>query len=191
MLKTAMRIRIGALLVFAGLLVVAQAPKSPNKFQQEYLLSFNDAETKVVSLAKAMPAEKYSWRPGKDVRSVGEVYVHIANGNRLLLGLLNGMPARDAFMKIVAANERREKTVTGKDEVIADLVASFQEVHTALDGATDTDLSKSINLFGQQTTQRADYLTILEHASEHMGQSIAYARMNGVVPPWSRGQSAP
>ena len=191
MLKTAMRIRIGALLVFAGLLVVAQAPKSPNKFQQEYLLSFNDAETKVVSLAKAMPAEKYSWRPGKDVRSVGEVYVHIANGNRLLLGLLNGMPAREAFMKIVAANERREKTVTGKDEVIADLVASFQEVHTALDGATDTDLSKSINLFGQQTTQRADYLTILEHASEHMGQSIAYARMNGVVPPWSRGQSAP
>jgi len=183
-----MLIRFGALIAFAVLLVLAQAPKSAGKFQQEFLLSFNDAEAKVVSLAKAIPAEKYSWRPGKDVRSVGEVYVHIANGNRLLLGLLNGMPAREAFMKIVRDNEEREKTITAKDKIVADLEDSFREVHAALDRATDTDLSKTIDFFGEQTTPRADYLSILEHVSEHLGQSIAYARMNGIVPPWSRGQ---
>lgn len=184
-----MLIRFGVLIVFAGLLVLAQAPKMPGKFQQEFLLSFNDAETKVVRLARAMPAEKYSWRPGKDVRSVGEVYVHIANGNRLLLGLLNGMPAREAFMKTVRDNEEREKTITAKDKIVADLEASFREVHAALETATEADLSKSINFFGEQTTPRADYLSILEHVSEHLGQSIAYARMNGIVPPWSRGES--
>lgn len=184
-----MLIRFGALIVFAGLLVFAQTSKSRSTFQQEFLLSFHDAETKVVSLAKAMPAEKYSWRPGKDVRSVGEVYVHIANGNRLLLGLLNGMPAREVFMKTVRNNEEREKTITAKDKIVADLEASFREVQASLETATDADLSKSIDFFGEQTTPRADYLSILEHVSEHLGQSIAYARMNGIVPPWSRGQS--
>ena len=184
-----MLIRVAAWIVFAGLLVLAQTPKTPGKFQQEFLLSFNDAESKVVSLAKAMPAEKYSWRPGKDVRSVGEVYIHIANGNRLLLGVLNGMPPRDAFLKIVQYNEKREKTIAAKDKVIVDLEVSFREVHASLEAATDADLSKAIDFFGEQTTQRADYLSILEHVSEHLGQSIAYARMNDIVPPWSREQS--
>jgi uncharacterized damage-inducible protein DinB len=183
-----MLIRCGALIVFAVLLVVAQSPKSPSTFQQEFLISFNDAETKVVTLAKAMPSEKYSWRPGTGVRSVGEVYVHIANGNRLLLSLMGGMPARDAFMKTVQDNEQREKTVTEKAKVVADLEASFKQVHSALEAASDADLSKPVDFFGEQTTPRAVYMSILEHVSEHLGQSIAYARINGIVPPWSRGE---
>src|SRR5947209_5885329 len=146
MLETSVRTRLITLPLFAALLglALAQAPKSTSGFQPEFLFSFNDAEAKVLSLAKAMPAEKYSWRPGPGVRSVGEVYVHIANGNRLLLNLMSGMPTRDEFMKIVQANEQREKTITDKAKVIADLEASFKEVHSALDGATDDGLAKSI-----------------------------------------------
>jgi uncharacterized damage-inducible protein DinB len=185
-----MPIRHFAFGVIAASLVLAQAPKSSDNFRRDFLLSFSDAETKVLTLAKAMPAGKYSWRPGPGVRSVGEVYVHIANGNRLLLTLMTGMPSRDEFMKIVQANEQREKTVTDKANVIADLEASFKEVHTALDGATDDGLAKSIKFFGEDTTPRGVYMSIGNHVSEHLGQSIAYARINGVVPPWSAGQGS-
>ena len=187
---TKMRLRIAILFIFAGLLALAlasaQAPSSPSSFQKEFLVSFQDAETKVMTLAKAVPADKFSWRPGAGVRSAGEVYVHIANGNRLLLTLMRGMPARDEFLKMVRDNELREKNITEKSKVISDLEASFKEVHSALDNATDEALSRPIKFFGEDTTPRAVYITINSHVSEHLGQSIAYARMNGIVPPWSR-----
>ena len=187
-----MRTRLVTLPLFAALLglALAQAPKSTGGFQPEFLFSFNDAEAKVLSLAKAMPPEKYSWRPGPGVRSAGEVYIHIANGNRLLLGMMNGMPPRDEFMKVVAGNEQREKTITEKGKVVADLEASFKEVHHALEAASDAQLSKSITVFGSETTPRGVYMVIANHVSEHMGQSVAYARMNGIVPPWSRPASS-
>jgi len=126
-LETGMRTRLVTLPLFAALLglALAQAPKSSSGFQPEFLFSFNDAESKVLSLAKAMPAEKYSWRPGQGVRSVSEVYIHIANGNRLLLGMTNGQPPREEFMKLVGSNEQREKTITEKAKVVADLEGSF------------------------------------------------------------------
>src|SRR5260370_12715081 len=113
-LETGMRTRLVTLPLFAALLCVAlaQAPKSTSGFQPEFLFSFNDAEAKVLSLAKAVPADKYSWRPGPGVRSVSEVYIHIANGNRLLLGLTNGQPPREEFMQLVGANEQRDEPIT-------------------------------------------------------------------------------
>ena len=186
MSNTAMTIKLSALLLAAASLGLAQAPQSAASFRHDYLINFSDVETKVVSLAKAMPEEKYSWRPGAGVRSVSEVYVHIANGNRLLLSVMNGMPPRDAFMKMVKTNEERERTITEKAKVVADLEASFKEVHAALDSATEESLSKAIKFFGQDATARAAYLSIMNHVSEHLGQSIAYARMNGIVPPWSK-----
>jgi uncharacterized damage-inducible protein DinB len=185
-----MLIRFAAFSLFSCLLgfVLAQNPKPANGFQRDFLLSFNDAETKTISLARAMPAEKYSWRPGKGVRSVGEVYVHIANGNRLLLAVSHGMLARDAFMKMVQDNEQREKTLSDKAKVLADLEASFKAVHGALERAGADSLSKPIKFFGEDATPAAAYMSILEHAHEHLGQSIAYARMNGIVPPWSRSE---
>jgi uncharacterized damage-inducible protein DinB len=190
-----MRTRLAILLIFAALLGLAlasaQAPNSPGSFQKDLLVSFQDAENKVMSLAKAEPAEKFSWRPGTGVRSVGEVYVHIANGNRLLLTLMRGMPARDEFMKMVRDNEQREKTIAEKSKVMADLESSFKEVHSALDNATEEALSRSIKFFGEDTTPRGVYITINAHVSEHLGQSIAYARMNGIVPPWSAPERRP
>jgi len=185
-----MRTTFAALLLLAGLpgaaVTSAQTAKPASGFKAEFLISFDDAENKVLALAKAMPAEKYSWRPGAGVRSAGEVYVHIANGNRLLLALTGGMPPQEEFMKMVRENEQREKGVTGKDKIAADVEASFKEVRKALDEATEESLGKSIKFFGEDTTPRAVYLSILEHVSEHLGQEIAYARINGVVPPWSR-----
>lgn len=185
-----MRTRFVALSLFAGLfgLTLAQDQKPANGFERDFLISFNDVEVKTMSLAKAMPEEKYSWRPGAGVRSVSEVYVHIANGNRLLLALMHGMPERDAFMKMVQDNEQREKSIAGKAKVLADLESSFKQVHSILEAAGADALSKPIKFFGEDASPAAAYMSILSHVSEHLGQSIAYARMNGIVPPWSREQ---
>ena len=85
--------------------------------------------------------------------------------------------------EVIARNLEFEKTVHGKDNVIALLDRTLDAVKASLASA---DMERPVEMFGQRTTARAVYLRILAHANEHMGQSIAYARMNGVVPPWSK-----
>lgn len=160
-------------------------------FKSEYTLEFGEASSQIAALAAAMPAEKYDWRPAPGVRSVGEVYVHIAETNVLLLGYLGitvdfpgpKFSAKDSGSEIIQRNLEFEKTVHGKDTIVALLTRTLDAVKKSVATA---DPTKSVAMFGQTTTARAVYLRILAHANEHMGQSIAYARMNGVVPPWSK-----
>ena len=185
------RLSAAALLVLccavfpANRLQAADTKKPAGAFQRDFLLPFGEAEDKVLNLAKAMPAEKYSWRPAAGVRSVGEVYMHITGGNRLLL-MFAGNPSQDELVKMIRNNEEREKSVTEKSEVVAQLEASFKAVHEALAKATEADLSKPVKFFDSDTTLRGIFLFISNHACEHLGQSIAYARMNNIIPPWSR-----
>lgn len=76
-----------------------------------------------------------------------------------------------------------ERTVTKKADVIAEMKKSFAALRGVVLNASDLD--KPVKLFGNQTTRRGVLLTIVSHIHEHLGQSIAYARMNGIVPPWS------
>jgi uncharacterized damage-inducible protein DinB len=78
-----------------------------------------------------------------------------------------------------------EKTITEKAQVVAALKKSVAQARQAIQGAAAADLEKTVKLFGQQRSYRSVMILIIEHASEHLGQSIAYARMNGVAPPWS------
>jgi uncharacterized damage-inducible protein DinB len=186
-----MQIRFTAL-ALAGCALLslnAQQTEDPKKpaaaFRRDFLLPFGEAEVKVLDLAKAMPAEKYSWRPGPGVRSVGEVYMHIAGGNRLLV-MFAGKPSQEELVKMIRGNEDREKAITEKSKVIEQLEASFKAVHEALGKATEADLSKPVRFFDTDTTLRGIFMVISNHVSEHLGQSIAYARMNNIIPPWSR-----
>lgn len=158
------------------------------RFRDEIRFSLETSKSEILRLAEAIPAEKYDWRPGQGVRSVGEVYVHIANGNRLLMGFLRPTPAsREEFRKMVADNEQKEKSLKGKPQIIADLKQSFDEVEKALDATSAAEADRAVKAFGRDTTVRGIFILITRHASEHLGQSIAYARMNGIVPPWSAG----
>jgi hypothetical protein len=99
------------------------------------------------------------------------------------------MPAREAFMKIVQDNQQREKTFNDKAKVLADLEASFQKVHSALEAASDADLSKPIKFFGEHTTPRGVCMAVIIAICERAHGTIHwYARMNGDVPPWSRAK---
>jgi uncharacterized damage-inducible protein DinB len=133
----------------------------------------------LVALAEATPAEKFAWRPAAGVRSVSEVYMHIAMANFYLLSVTG--PAMPADMK-----PEMEKTVTAKADVIAWLKRSLEAVRVAHLAVTPADLQRKVKIFGTDATVDGMYLRIVIHANEHMGQSVAYARMNGIVPPWSR-----
>jgi uncharacterized damage-inducible protein DinB len=142
---------------------------------------------KVMSLAEAMPAEDYGWRPMEGVRSVSEVYVHVAAANYMFLSALGmQMPAN---LKPNSENEDLEKTMTDKTEVMNFLKQSFDDAQKFLAGYTDTDYDATVKLpFGEFT--KAQILMIeAGHVHEHLGQSIAYARTNHVVPPWSMPSS--
>ena len=154
-------------------------PAPPKRaFHREFLANLKDVEGKLEQLAEAVPTEKYSWRPAEGVRSISEVYTHIAGSNYFLVTFL-GKPAPVDMPKDI-------EKITEKAKVLAELSRSFDHVRAAATTASDADLEKAVNMFGTNTTQRAVLVTILNHLHEHLGQSIAYARMNGVAPPWSK-----
>lgn len=159
---------------------IQNAPRTPaavpHGFRAEFVANLDDVQDKILRLAEATPAEKYTWRPAPGVRSISEVYMHIAGGNYFLASFLGTDPPR--------ANGDRERTITSKAAVIAELKHSFEHLRAIAHAAPDLDTS--VRVFGKPTTHRGVLLTALTHLHEHLGQSVAYARMNGVTPPWSR-----
>ncbi len=135
----------------------------------------------LVSLAEAIPAEKFAWRPAAGVRSTSEVIMHVAVANFYLLNITG--PKLPADLKA----ESMEKTVTAKADVIDWLKRSLDAVKNAHASVTPADLPRKVKVFGRDATVDGMYLRILVHANEHMGQLVAYARMNGIAPPWSEG----
>lgn len=159
---------------------LAAAPQQNGKplqgFRAEFLANLDEVQGKILDLATATPAEKFAWSPNGDVRTVSAVYMHIAGGNYFLATFLGAQPPKPS--------RDLEKTVTSKADVLAELKRSFEHLRKAANGVRD--LEKPVKLFGNPTTQRGVLMTIVSHLHEHLGQSIAYARMNGIVPPWSR-----
>lgn len=155
---------------------VAVAQTAPPELGQGWMAEFTLTSRQLLQLAEATPAEKYGWRPGPGVRSISEVYMHLAIGNFWLLEQA-GVKSTDT------AKLPAETAVTAKADVIQWLTRSLDAVRKGYEGA---DRTNKVQFFGKETTSELVFLRILLHNNEHMGQSIAYARMNGVVPPWSK-----
>ena len=176
-------------LVVLGLTLVAGArAQTPSAapatgFRAEYLAEVDDVGRKLVELAEAMPADKYGWRPSPGVRSVGEVYMHVVAGDSTLPSFLG-------LKRMEGVSRESEKTVTDKAQIVELLKKAIANARAAALSVTDADLDKKVKTFGdREMTERQVLVRILVHMHEHLGQSIAYARMNGVVPPWSRSDS--
>lgn len=138
---------------------------------------FNYA-SRILDLAEAMPADTYSWRPADDVYSVGEVYTHVIQANYMMLGSL-GISAPDG-VDVEAIG-----SLTEKEKIVDALAESIDFVSTAVKELPKEKLSEKVELYGRTVTGEGVFVFILNHTSEHVGQSIAYARMNDVTPPWS------
>src|SRR5580698_4482617 len=147
---------------------------------QGYDGEWGHVSRQLTALAEATPAEKFTWRPAPGVRSVSEVYMHIAMANFYLLSVTG--PKMPADMTSVEL----EKTVTAKADVIDWLKRSLEAVKVAHLAVKPADLTRKVKVNGVDATVDGMYLRIIVHANEHMGQLVAYARMNGIVPPWSK-----
>jgi len=148
-------------------------------YRSEVLAEVMIQEDKFTRLAEAIPAEKYSWRPSPDVRSFAEVFLHVSAANYNVYKLVGTPPPTGLDLKGL------EKSTTDKAKVIATLKDSFVHAKAAIKAMPDADLDKSLDWFGGKNTERGILLFIVRHAAEHLGQSIAYARFAGVVPPWT------
>jgi uncharacterized damage-inducible protein DinB len=164
-------------------------------FRGEFLWELEIAERQMTAMAEAIPAAKYDWRPDEKARSISEVFVHVAAGGFMLLevvgttapsDLYGNVPphGEERFRGLIQRNDELENSVREKAAVTQILQRSLESVRKSF---TETDagaLDRGLHFFGEQTTVRRVYLRLLAHTHEHMGQMIAYLRINGISPPW-------
>jgi uncharacterized damage-inducible protein DinB len=155
------------------------AQSMPEGLWQGYDGEWKHVSQQLIALAEATPADKFAWRPAPGVRSTSEVYMHIVMANFYLLSVTG--PKMPADLK-----EGMDKTVTSKPEVINWLKRSLDAVKDAHLAENPKDLERKVHIADRDATVDGMYLRIIVHANEHMGQLVAYARMSGVAPPWSK-----
>jgi uncharacterized damage-inducible protein DinB len=156
---------------------MAAAPASG--FRAEFLEEIAYYELRYTRLAEAIPAEKYTWRPVEGIRSIGEVFTHITAANYGIARALGTAPPAGFDPKALGALS------DDKPKVVQALKESFAHFRVAIIALSEADADKPQNMFNRHTTLRGSFIAITGHFGEHLGQSIAYARMNGVVPPWT------
>jgi uncharacterized damage-inducible protein DinB len=160
-----------ALALVSGPTLFAQA--APTGLRGDLIAQLDDAGNKLAQLAQAIPQDKYSWRPSQGVRSIREVLMHVTSANYFFAG---GVGKQGTYP---------DSTTSDKAQVAEHVKRSFDHMRATIAGVTDADLDKSTKLMGQNFTYRGVLLLSVTHAHEHLGQLIAYARSNGVMPPWS------
>lgn len=171
---------VAVLALLAGGLVApaAFATDMDDPVTQAMIGDLTRATDKLVSLAEAIPADTYAWRPAEGVYSVSEALMHVASANFALSAGL-GTERPDDLPDDPAA-------VTDKDEVVAFLKRSVEHALAAVESGAG-DLAGEREMFGQTMSGADVAMILIGHNHEHLGQLIAYGRSNGVVPPWSRG----
>jgi uncharacterized damage-inducible protein DinB len=175
-----MKTRAGmALLLFLVCAPALLAQDPLDGLWQGYDGEWRHVSRQLIELAEATPPDKFAWRPAPGVRSTSEVYMHIVMANFFLLSVTG--PKMPPDLKKDA-----EKSVTSKAEVIHWLERSLEAVKQAHVAESPNDLARKVRVADRDATVDGMYLRIIVHANEHMGQLVAYARMTGVAPPWSK-----
>jgi uncharacterized damage-inducible protein DinB len=168
--------RYGVCALAAALMApMAQAQPQPAGMQAAFAKDAGTLSGKFTGLARVMSG-KYDWKPGQGVRSVGDVFNLIVRENGTLVGVLSGTPDTGA----------RPAPITDPEKLQEALKASYAGLQKAITGLSDNDLQAPVKLFGRDMTKQGALMLLLADQHEHLGQSIAYARSNGVVPPWSK-----
>ncbi len=184
-----MRRHFRSLLIASTFAVAGTLPAAAQTapLMTDLMKDVGQVEQKLVALAQAVPADKYDWRPGTGVRSVGEVFKHVTSDN-YLLPVMMGVQADPSTgitqdYKTAMAFEARPMT---RDSVVANLKRSFAHLKQTMAATTQEKLGQTVSMFGQTYTGQQTWILTTTHLHEHLGQAIAYARSVGVVPPWSK-----
>jgi len=164
-----------AVCALALALMAPSAPAQPAGIQAAYAKDLGTLSDKFTGLARVMSG-KYDWKPAQGVRSVADVFNLIVKENGLLAGVLSGTPNTGS----------PPAPITDPETLQEALKASYANLQKVIAGLSDSDLQTPVKLFGHDLTKQGAVMLLLGDQHEHLGQSIAYARSNGVVPPWSK-----
>ena len=156
--------------------------KTPPSYDMkpQALLDLQDMHKKMVGLATAIPAEKYTWRPEPGVRSVSELFLHVSGANYGYPPLISGTAPAPGFKA-----EGFETSTTDKAKIIERLNQSFSYAEAALRAMSNADFAKPEKKLGPDANDGDVIYLMIVHNHEHLGQTIAYARLNGITPPWT------
>lgn len=151
-------------------------------FVQEFIGQIDFIEGRLLQLEGAMAQDQMTWSPAEGVRNCAEIYLHVAEANYMLAGYISGKEMKGERGEL-------EKSTTNKDEIAKILKDSFKAVKDAAGNLSQEDLDAIKKTpFGMDMSLRNFMISLLNHSHEHLGQGIAYARSNGVTPPWSKKQ---
>jgi uncharacterized damage-inducible protein DinB len=143
------------------------------------LADLQAVQKKFVDLANAIPADKLTWRPSADSRSFAEVFLHVAGERYGILGLM-GTTAPSGF-----DGKTFEKSTTDRARIVDELNKSWEFTQKAINGMSNADFAKLLPKLGPQANAGDVIYILVADAHEHLGQLVAYARENGIVPPWT------
>jgi uncharacterized damage-inducible protein DinB len=143
------------------------------------LVDLEAVQKKFVALVNAIPDNKLTWRPTPDSRSFAEVFLHVAAERYGILGLM-GAPKPDGF-----DGKALEKSTTDRSRIVAELNKSWEFTQKTINGMTNADFAKLLPKLGPQANAGDVVYILVADAHEHLGQTVAYSRENGIVPPWT------
>ena len=169
-------------IVCLALLILPGATTHGQDLTEAILGDLADVQGKTLALAEAMPEMSFDWRPGEGVRSFGEVLMHLTGANFGILYRIGAVPPDS----VPAEWYQDPESVVGKDVVIQSLRVSSTWAWSVVEGTPVNSYGDPAPNAGPETSVLSQLLLLQNHGHEHLGQLIAYARMNGVVPPWSR-----
>jgi hypothetical protein len=153
------------------------APSYDMKAQS--LTDLQIVQKKFVDLANAVPADKLTWRPSEDSRSFAEVFLHVA-GERYQILALGGATPPAGF-----DGKTYEKSTTDKARIVDELNRTWEFTQKTINAMNNADFAKLLPKLGPQANAGDVVYILVVDAHEHLGQVVAYARVNGIVPPWT------
>ena len=184
-----------SLLAAAALLVLPVAaagaqsrvpdPATATAIRQQFLTDLDTLESKFVALAQAFPDDKYAWRPAPGVRSVGEAFMHVAS-EFYTYAPVAFTAARSTVVGRGREGFQKFEQMSTKADVLKHLRDGFAYARQNIAALPVDSIAGTRKIFGGERTIIETSQGVTADLHEHLGQLIAYARMNGVVPPWSK-----
>jgi hypothetical protein len=184
------RLTMTALLALTVSRHAVQAQAVPDRaaateLRKQFMTDLDTLQSKMVALAGAFPEDKFSWRPAPGVRSVGEVFMHVASEYYVYTPLAFGAARSTVIPKGPEGFKAFEAKAT-KADVMQALHAGFDYMRQSVMALPPDSIAGVRKLFGQNLSIMETTVGMTADLHEHLGQLIAYARMNGVTPPWSK-----
>ncbi len=170
------RFLTAALVLSSAATTFAQAPAAGPQVSSSMVL-FGNAKNNVVKSADQIPADLWNWRPTPKVRTFGELFAHIADGQYEFCGAaLEGKPVDKGI----------EKTAKSKAEVVAALTQAFAYCEAGYKKMTESSAAETVTFFGRPMTRISIMDFNAAHTMEHYGNLVTYMRLKDMVPPSSK-----